>query len=141
MKKNDIALDQIKESITLDQIKESIISACTMSCRPDRDKFPYPVVGSVIDEDKSVRWNREEVDRLRQAHDEEVKKLNQLRSKKESDSYDLAIQYIQQETKLNSKQAAMFWNYIFDNHHANIDDLVNKLDELVDLQQRLENAK
>lgn len=132
MKKNDI---------TLDQIKESIISACMMSCRPDREKFPYPRVGAVIDEDKSVRWNREEVDRLRQAHDEEVKKLNQLRSKKESDSHDLAIQYIQQETKLNSKQAAIYFSYILDNYHANIDDLVNKLDELVDIQQRLENAK
>ena len=45
------------------------------SFKPDREQFPYPKIGEVLDEEKSVKWNREEVYRLREAHDEKVKDL------------------------------------------------------------------
>ena len=40
------------------------------SCKPKNPKYK---VGTIIDEDKSVRWNREEIERLNDIHTEEVK--------------------------------------------------------------------
>ena len=50
------------------------------SCKPDRDKFPYPKVGSIIDEEKSVKWNRNEVDRQRKNFNTRVENLNKYKN-------------------------------------------------------------
>ena len=50
------------------------------SCKPDRDKFPYPKIGSVIDEEKSVKWNREEVNKQRKAFETRVEDLNKYKN-------------------------------------------------------------
>lgn len=50
------------------------------SCKPDRDKYPYPKVGSVIDEEKSVKWNRNEVDRQRKNFNTRVENLNKYKN-------------------------------------------------------------
>ena len=42
-----------------------------LSCKPGPE-FKKVAVGTILDEDKSVRWNREEVERIREEYTEEV---------------------------------------------------------------------
>ena len=47
--------------------------------KPDKHKFPTYEEGYILDEDKTVRWNREQVALAQQLYNEEVKRLTQLR--------------------------------------------------------------
>lgn len=67
------------------------------SCKPDRDKFPYPKVGSIIDEEKSVKWNRNEVDRQRKNFNTRVENLNKYKNI-------ISIHFREQISKLLAKE-------------------------------------
>ena len=47
--------------------------------KPDKHKFPTYEEGYILDEDKTVRWNREQVAIAQQLYNEEVERLTQLR--------------------------------------------------------------
>lgn len=47
--------------------------------KPDPKKFPTYKEGDVIDEEQSVRWNREEVARRIQVYKNEIKRLEDIR--------------------------------------------------------------
>lgn len=51
-----------------------------MPCKPN---WRGPKEGTIFDEDKSVKWNKEEVIRLREKYDTEVRELNTKKIKKE----------------------------------------------------------
>lgn len=51
-----------------------------MSCKPNPIDFPKYKFGQVIDEDKSVRWNREFVEKSLDKYNEEVKNLNRRKN-------------------------------------------------------------
>ena len=67
-----------KNLITLTSAYEDFLG--NFSCKPDRDEFPYPKVGTIIDEEMSVKWNREEVDRQRAAFEKRVEDLNKYKN-------------------------------------------------------------
>lgn len=47
------------------------------SCKPKNRKCK---ICEVFDDDRSVRWNREEVERRNKLHEEEVKELNRKKN-------------------------------------------------------------
>ena len=49
-----------------------------MSCKPDFNRLPNEFI---TDEDKSVKWNREQVEENHIAYDKEVVKLNATKNK------------------------------------------------------------
>lgn len=60
-----------------------ILQSWEMFCKhfdykPDEKKFPKYNPGDVIDEEKSVKWNREEVERRMDARTKEKKQLRAL---------------------------------------------------------------
>lgn len=90
----------------------------SFSCKPDRDVFPYPKVGDVLDEDKSVKWNRDEVARLREVYDAEVKKLNSDRNTI-CNAYETQIKFLLSEDYgLNSDEVNKLWSYAYAEGHA-----------------------
>lgn len=84
-----------KNLITLVSAYEDFLE--NFSCKPDRDKFPYPKVGSVIDEEKSVKWNRNEVDRQRKVFNTRVEKLNKYKNL-------ISVHFKEQISKLLAKE-------------------------------------
>ena len=60
-------------------IKCDLEEMANMSCKPSTTK---PKTGDIIDEDKSVKWNREEVVRLQNEYEKEVKELNTAKNKR-----------------------------------------------------------
>ena len=55
-------------------------NAYSISCKPDPNKFPRYKEGAVIDEDKSVKWNKEEIVKRNKAYQDEVARLNKIRN-------------------------------------------------------------
>ena len=52
----------------------------TYKCKPDITKFPKHKEGDIIDENQTVKWNKEEVARRMQVYKDEVNRLNTARN-------------------------------------------------------------
>ena len=121
-----------KEIRSFDLIKEDFRDMETMSCKPS---FVKPKNGAVIDEDKSVKWNREEVARLQAAYDEEVKRLNTEKNKWRDELYDELYVAIQNEVgggiSVNDA-SAIFWKAYERGHSAGYSEVFGYLNDLMD---------
>lgn len=113
-------LDKIKKyeySSDLEQDYSDFI--INFSCRPDRSEYPYPKVGDVIDEDKSVKWNREEVERLRDAYNERVKELNKMKTKINDAYEDKFVKLLAKENGLKLWVAKIVYSFAYRESHSN----------------------
>lgn len=99
------------------------------SCQPENKKYQ---TGYVFDEDKSVRWNREEVERRNKLHDEEVKRLNIEKNRLFIKWIDAVYDYIIQETGVNKEKAKDIYNYLYE-EYRNYGLVLGHLDNLLDL--------
>ena len=101
--------------------------SCKHSCKKYKE-------GTIFDEEKSVRWNREEVDRRNNLHQEEVKRLNREKNQMYEKLVNLIYQYIIQETKVSKERAAKIYNYLYEEYHSyGLTECINHLDDLLDL--------
>lgn len=83
--KDNKDLQEVVRSIKVEKDLVTLVSAYedflgNFSCKPDRDEFPYPKIDTIIDEEKSVKWNREEVYRQRAAFEARVEDLNKYKN-------------------------------------------------------------
>ena len=83
--KNNKDLQEVVRSIKAEKNLVTLVSAYedflgNFSCKPDRNEFPYPDLGMIIDEEKSVKWNREELYRQRAAFETRVEDLNKYKN-------------------------------------------------------------
>ena len=81
------------------------------SCKPDREKFPHYVKNEVIDEDKSVKWNREEVERRNLAFDEEVKRLNRQKNTISQVYEEVIVKVLSKESKVTTSEGKVIWQH------------------------------
>lgn len=125
------------KKIMVDDLTKAFDISFEYSCKPDPDLFPNQREGDIIDEEQSVRWNRKEVARRIQARKDEVKRLNAEKNDLYNKAVDLAIKYIQQETKLNEKKARLLWSKVYDEHHAYFDDVLSYLDDEIEFVQEI----
>lgn len=101
------------------------------SCKPKERKYK---IGEVFDDDKSVRWNREEVERRNKLHDEEVKRLNAEKNKMFCEWVLAVKRYIIQETKVKQSKADEIYNYLYGKYHSyGLLEVLANMDELLDL--------
>ena len=68
--------------------------------------------GHIFDEDKSVKWNRQEVERVNNEYQEEVNRLENVRGEALVDATKYAYKYITQETGQSEEKAKVFWNTV-----------------------------
>lgn len=78
-------LQDVIKSIKAEKNITTLVSAYedflyNFSYEPDRNEFPYPKIGTIIDEEKSVKWNREELYRQRTAFEARVEDLNKYKN-------------------------------------------------------------
>lgn len=92
--------------------------------RPTRPNSKRPKDGEIIDEEKSVRWNREEVVRRQKAWDAECSRLKKAQNAEIehiSEAIELQIQEdIKAKTKrsISKKAATVLWQKAYDRGHA-----------------------
>lgn len=66
----------------------------SMPCKPEGRKYPPDYI---FDEEKSVKWNREEVNRQNQEREEKVKELQRVKNKARDEVMEDIYFAIQQE--------------------------------------------
>ena len=100
------------------------------SCKPSFSKYRE---GYVIDEDKSVKWNREEVEKHNIRYQEEVKRLNNEKNKLYTELVSTIKEYIIEETNVKKTRAEKIYNYLYEEHSGNILEMLDYIDDLLDL--------
>lgn len=123
----------MKKIKTWEEIENDFKRMNVMSCKPNFKKLPK---GYIIDENQSVKWNRDQVELNNQNYLKAVAELNTKKNKARDDVlYDIYIK-IQDEIghgiSLNS--AIKIWDYAYDQGHGcGIPDIMIYLNDLIDL--------
>lgn len=125
---------------TVQEIWKDLEATEQMSCKPD---WKRPHTGDVLDEEQSVRWNREEIAKMQKAYDEEVKALNTKKNKTRDALYGEIYQVIRQEVGGITLEDAkkIFWFAYEEKHACGYGDVFIFLDELTDLIGGIVNGK
>ena len=130
-----------------DEFVKAYEAACNISCLPDPYKFPKYKEGDVIDENKSVKWNREEVAKRIQARNDEVARLNTVKNKRIVELKNMAVDTIARgliHDKLVANVgrayeiAGNIWNRAYDDGHAyGMSNVVNYIYKYVSFAEEL----
>lgn len=111
---------------------------------PDSEKFPEYEEGDVIDEDQSVRWNREEIARRMQLRKDEIARLEDIRLQKitevNNDAIDaIAVELLrrrivleEEEAKKKAENLFIYANTLRHREHEDAIYLVKQINRLVE---------
>ena len=119
-----------------ESIEAEFDRVCMMSTKPG-EGFEKVKAGTVIDEERSVRWNREEAERRNAAYAEERRRLEKEQRAAESAVHDRAVRLVASETGLTEERANILWNFVYDKYHACGHDVFNEIGEYMDLIERI----
>lgn len=97
--------------IKIDELIHLSNKYTNFSCKPSCKKYKE---GTVFDEEKSVRWNKEEVKKRNDFYQEQLNNLNRIKNEMYKDLSNLIKQYIIQETKVSDKQATKIYDYLYE---------------------------
>lgn len=89
----------------------------SMSCKPEDRKYPSDYI---FDEEKSVKWNREEVERLNREREEKVKELQRAKNKARDEVMEDIYLAIQREVGggIDREDAMKIWDCAYERGHA-----------------------
>ena len=115
----DSLVKKIKEEKALNILVSSFESFFTgYSCKPNREEYPYPKETDVIDEDESVKWNREEVQRLRRAFESKVEELNRYKNLISSAFEGRIIEILAKDNSISVEESQKIWSYAYSEGHS-----------------------
>lgn len=121
------------EAKTWEEAWADLDAAYMMSCKPTGKRVPK---GYVFDENKSVKWNAEEVIRNNEAVQKEVSELQRNRSIAINTATDEIVKLIVQEfdCSITKNQAYIIWNLAYEKGHAfGCSEIGTYLKELIDV--------
>lgn len=106
-----------KRLMSWDEIRAEYEAMASMSCKPD---FGPVSKTHVFDEDKSVKWNREQVESHNQRYQDECTRLNTEKNKRRDAIHEEIYKAIQDEVGhgLSRKKAMQIWATAYDWGHA-----------------------
>lgn len=95
-----------------EEIKQKMAFFQAMSCEPEMRRLPG---GFITDEEESVKWNREQVEKNHQEYDEEAKRLEWRKAEAKKELYSSIYDFIQAEAgpKLNRAGARKIWEIAY----------------------------
>ena len=111
------------------------------SCKPDEERFPNCKRGDVIDREASVRWNEEEVERRIVARDEEVKRLNKLKSEISELYREAMIKHLAKEYKISKDEMKVIYSKAYEEGHScGMREVLNYCRDFADFYEDLRNV-
>ena len=112
------------------------------SSRPDKEKFPYPKTGDVLDEEKSVKWNREEVLRLREAYNTEALRLNQIKNNMIREFEAKLISLLSKEYSITVKESEILYKYAYEESHSDgVYEIIDTYRDYAEMYDELKEIK
>ena len=89
---------------------------------------------AIIDENKSVKWNREQVKQLNDLYYDELQKARYCKNVYYQTFRDATLNYIVDETSVTSEKANKIFEFVRIEKESNgYDEMLNFLDEVLDL--------
>lgn len=136
-------LNAIKAMKSVDELVKNYETFCnTFSCKPDPQIYSRPKIGTIIDEDQSVRWNKEEVERLRNTYENRAKELNQYKNTIMNTYEKHIIKLLAEENGITIDESVIIWTYAWrKSHDEGMKSVVYTFNEIVDLYIDLLNLK
>lgn len=132
----------IEQLTDIDMILQSWEMFCEhFSCKPDEKEFPKYNSGDVIDENKSVKWNREEIEKRMDARTKEKKRLRTLYNEVNNLYENTMIKALAKEYKIRKEEANIIWEKAYeDNHPFGMTSVYNEFCELTEMYEELRKA-
>jgi len=117
--------------ITIDVIKSNWKSGAY------KNKLPYPNKTKykewhVFDENKTVKWNKEEVVRQNVIIDEEKEQYQKESNYWQCQLNDDVIKALVNSYDFNKAQAEKIWNFAYNEKHGNMNDVFYYVEEIAD---------
>ena len=119
------------------EIREDVKEMANMSCRPTQKRVKPDYI---FDEEKSVKWNREQVEKHNASVDEEVKRLNTEKNKMRDTLYQEIYDHIisDLEGKTSKSGAIALFDYAYqEGEEYGVFSVFLKLKELIKLAQKV----
>lgn len=113
---------------TWQELKQDYREACMLPIYPKPIKYQS---NGVIDEEKSVRWNREEVKRLREEFDKETLNMREVRKKQILAVIEESINTLADDANLSYDKAKKVWEYL--RYFKDTEDLYDCIEDYIDL--------
>ena len=138
-KEFDNTLKQINKEKNLEKlVNDYEVFYMHFSCRPDREEYPYPKKDTVIDENQSVKWNREEVNRQRATFEKRVEDLNKWKNKLNNQYEHRIITLLGKENSISYDESSLIWSYAYmDGHSSGVRNVISIYCDLIDLYDDL----
>lgn len=115
---------------SINELKEDFLFALSMPSAPDSSKVK---LDHVFDEDRSVRWNREEAIRVNNEYDAKCKILREKKTEAMVQVTDCIERHISIYVGCSLQRASLIWNFVYDQYHSDIDELFDKLEDFEEL--------
>lgn len=104
-----------------DDLRDKYMKAAYMNITPDSSFQKYGK-NDIIDEEQSVRWNREEAERRNDAYNKELKRLTQEKQQAVdtvmNEIYKNIIEYVEFSGDDAERKARMIWSKVYEDHHS-----------------------
>lgn len=135
----DSLIKKIKKEKALDILVSSFESFCAgYSCMPDKEEYPYPRTTDIIDEDESVKWNKEEVQRLRRAFENRAEELTRYKNLISSAFEGRIIEILASDNSISVEESQKIWNYAYsEGHSCGIRNVISCYEEFVSVYDDL----
>lgn len=116
----------------LSEILRELDNVYAMSCKPD---FKRMNNNTIIDEDKSVRWNKEQIEINHKKYDDEVKRLQTIRNKRRDEVEESVYNYIISSCKnIDRRKAIKIWQIAYSKGHSyGAYSIEQELEEIIDI--------
>lgn len=115
----DSLIKKIKKEESLNLLVSSYKSFYTnYPGKLNREEYPYPKETDIIDEDKSVKWNKEEVQRLRRAFESKVEELNKYKNLISNAFEDKIIEILAKDNNVSVAESKKIWSYAYSEEHS-----------------------
>lgn len=115
---------------TIDELKEDFLFTSLMPLAPDFHKVNPD---HIFDEDKSVRWNREEAVRVNNEYDAKCNILRAERDAAISLVTDRIKKYISINVGCSLQRASLIWSFVYGHYYSDIDKLFDELEKFEEL--------
>ena len=115
------------------ELRKKLEDAYALSTKPDPNKFPKYKEGTVLDENKSVKWNREQVAEAKRKRDEEVSRLQRVRNNTINEAEREIIAAIAEDVGISDDKARFIYQKAWsDGHSAGIYEVFTYIYDYID---------
>lgn len=138
-KKVETWLEQIRNEQQIGNLERGYEKVCLkFSCKPDRKIYPYPKKGAILDEEKSVKWNKEEVERQRLAFENRCDKLKVWKNEILEQYEERIIELLAEYNKISNKESEIIWRFVCEKESCDyISEVVSTCKSIIMLYERL----